>query len=68
MKLPDIDGMEILQTVCRKTPVPRIIVMTGYSTMANAVQAMKLGAVDYLAKPFTEDELFSAIEKALARH
>ena len=68
MKLPDIDGMEILQTVCRKTPFPRIIVMTGYSTMANAVQAMKLGAVDYLAKPFTEDELLSAIEKALARH
>jgi FixJ family two-component response regulator len=38
--------------------------MTGYSTMSNAVQAMKLGAVDYLAKPFTDDELISAIEKS----
>jgi DNA-binding NtrC family response regulator len=68
MKLPDIDGMEILQTVFQKTPIPCIIVMTGYSTMANAVQAMKLGAADYLSKPFTEDELIFAIEKALEKH
>jgi DNA-binding NtrC family response regulator len=64
MKLPDIDGMEILQAVCKQAPAPRVIVMTGYSTMSNAVQAMKLGAVDYLAKPFTDDELISAIEKS----
>jgi ActR/RegA family two-component response regulator len=38
--------------------------MTGYSTMSNAVQAMKLGAIDYLAKPFTDDELVAAVEKA----
>jgi FixJ family two-component response regulator len=67
MKLPDIDGMEILQQVCLDKPVPCIIVMTGYSTMASAVQAMKLGAADYLSKPFTEDELFTAIEKAVAK-
>jgi len=66
MKLPDIDGMEILQAVCDKVPGPCVIVMTGYSTMANAVQAMKLGAVDYLTKPFTDDELISAIEKVFA--
>ena len=64
IKLPDIDGMEILQTVCEKVPRTCVIVMTGYSTMSNAVQAMKLGAVDYLSKPFTDDELISAIEKA----
>ena len=66
MKLPDIDGMEILQTLCKKVPVPCVIVMTGYSTMSNAVQAMKQGAVDFLSKPFTDDELISAIEKALS--
>jgi FixJ family two-component response regulator len=38
--------------------------MTGYSTMSNALQAMKLGAVDYLAKPFTDDELLEAVEKS----
>ena len=67
IKLPDIDGMEILQTVCEKVPLPCVIVMTGYSTMANAVQAMKLGAADYLSKPFTDDELISAIEKAFSK-
>ena len=64
MKLPDIDGTEILKTVRGKTPAPCVIVMTGYSTMSNALQAMKLGAADYLAKPFTDDELIAAIEKS----
>jgi ActR/RegA family two-component response regulator len=40
--------------------------MTGYSTMSNAINAMKLGAADYLAKPFTDDELLEAIEKTCA--
>ncbi|MGB9442068.1 MAG: response regulator [Desulfobacterales bacterium] len=64
MKLPDIDGTEILKTVREKRPAPCVIVMTGYSTMSNALQAMKLGAADYLAKPFTDDELVAAIEKS----
>ena len=66
MKLPDIDGTEILKTVRQKTPAPCVIVMTGYSTMSNALQAMKLGAADYLAKPFTDDELLTAVEKSCA--
>ena len=64
MKLPDIDGMEILKTIREKTPATCVIVMTGYSTMSNAVEAMKLGAADYLSKPFTDDELISAVEKS----
>jgi len=64
MKLPDIDGMEILETIRAEMPAPDVIVMTGYSTMSNAVQAMKLGAADYLSKPFTDDELIEAVEKA----
>jgi len=67
MKLPDIDGTEILETVREKSPPPCVIVMTGYSTMSNAVQAMKLGAADYLAKPFSDDELVEAIVKSCAR-
>ena len=66
MKLPDIDGMEILKSVREKGSGPVVIVMTGYSTMSNALQAMKLGAADYLAKPFTDDELVEAIEKLFA--
>jgi DNA-binding NtrC family response regulator len=64
MKLPDIDGMEILKTAGEKKPAACVIVMTGYSTMSNALQAMKLGAADYLAKPFTDDELVEAVEKS----
>jgi two-component system NtrC family response regulator len=65
MKLPDIDGMEILKTVRKTTPGVYVIVMTGYSTVKNAVEAMKLGAFDYLAKPFSDDELALAVEKAI---
>ena len=66
MKLPDMDGTEILKTVKEKTFGPCMVVITGYATMSNAVKAMKLGAVDYLAKPFTDDELIEAVEKCRA--
>jgi DNA-binding NtrC family response regulator len=65
MKLPDMDGMEVLRIVRQDKPGVYVIVMTGYSTVNNAVQAMKLGAFDYLAKPFTDDELLMAVEKAI---
>ncbi len=64
MKLPDMDGMDILRRVKKEKPGEHIVVMTGYSTVENAVQAMKLGAFDYLAKPFSEDELVLAVERA----
>jgi two-component system NtrC family response regulator len=67
MKLPDIDGTEILKAVRGKTPAPCVIVMTGYSTMSNAINAMKLGAADYLSKPFTDDELIESIEKSCSK-
>ena len=65
MKLPDINGMEILRHVKHETPGMYIIVMTGYSSVKNAVDAMKLGAFDYLAKPFTEDELLISVQRAV---
>ena len=68
LKLPDIDGMEVLRKIGALNSSPRVIIMTGYSSISNAVLAMKLGAADYLLKPFTDDELISAIEKALSKH
>ncbi|MGD1967448.1 MAG: sigma-54 dependent transcriptional regulator [Desulfobacterales bacterium] len=65
MKLPDTDGMEVLRIIHQDKPGAYVIVMTGYSTVKNAVQAMKSGAFDYLAKPFTDDELLLAVEKAI---
>jgi len=64
MKLPDMDGMDILRDLKKRMPGLKVIVMTGYATLSNAVQAMKLGATDYLCKPFTDDELTDAVEKA----
>ena len=66
LKLPDQDGFELLKKVNRKG-AERIIVMSGYATVQSAVKSMKLGAVDFLQKPFTEDELLAAIENAAGR-
>lgn len=67
MKLPDMGGMEILRSVRKEMPGVYVIVMTGYSTVQNAVEAMKLGAVDYLDKPFSDDELVLAVKRALEK-
>jgi len=65
MKLPDIHGMEIIRALKREQAEVYVIVMTGYSTVKNAVEAMKLGAFDYLSKPFSDEELLMAVEKAV---
>lgn len=64
MKLPDSDGMEILKTVHSKKLKIYIIVMTGYATIRSAVSAMRLGAFDFLPKPFTDEELITTVERA----
>ncbi len=64
LKLPDLEGMDILKTIKKEKPGLRVIIMTGYDTIPVAVEAMKVGAADYLGKPFTDDELIAAIEKA----
>lgn len=64
MKLKDLDGMEILKRVKKAKPELYIIVITGYSTVENAVKAMKIGANDYITKPFGEDDIILAIENA----
>ena len=64
IKLPDLDGLEILKTLTKQRPGLCVIVMTGYDSIPIAVEALKRGAADYLGKPFTDDELIIAIEKA----
>lgn len=66
MKLPDIDGTRVLEFIAEKSVKTTVIVMTGYSTMSNAIEAMKLGAADYLSKPFSEDELLATIDSLFA--
>ena len=65
LKMPDIDGMEIVEILRRERPNLAVIIMTGYSTVPSAVKGMKLGAADYIPKPFTPDEMSTAVRKAL---
>ena len=65
LRLPDIDGIEVIKKVKNSRPETEVIVVTGYSTVSSAVEAMKLGATDYLSKPFTDDEFMSAVRVAL---
>ena len=67
LKLPDVCGMEILRQAPDRFPDLPIIVITGYSTIKSAVGAIKMGAFDYVAKPFTPDEIEAVVEKALRR-
>jgi DNA-binding NtrC family response regulator len=61
------DGLEILRAVKDKTPATDVIMMTAYASTQTAVQAMKLGAYDYIVKPFDMDELRLLVERALER-
>jgi DNA-binding NtrC family response regulator len=67
LKLPDMDGMDILKKLHQQKPDVPVIVMTGYSTVSIAVEAMKSGAADYLSKPFTDEELIEVVERAQQR-
>ncbi|HET9695348.1 MAG TPA: sigma-54 dependent transcriptional regulator [Terriglobales bacterium] len=64
LRLPGASGLEALREVRKRRPDAIIIVITGYATVASAVQAMKQGAFDYITKPFTLEELRVLLERA----
>ena len=63
--MPQMDGLEVLQQVKEKHPDIEVIMVTGLSQIQTAVKAMKLGAFDYLPKPFDPDQLQQLVERAL---
>jgi DNA-binding NtrC family response regulator len=65
IRMPEIGGMRILRDVKRKKPSVPVMIITGYATTQSAVQAMKLGATDYIEKPFTPEELVEAVRAAI---
>ena len=65
--MPKIDGLEVLQHVKERHPEIDVIMVTGLSQIQTAVKAMKLGAFDYLSKPFDPDELKLVVDRALER-
>lgn len=67
LRMPGMDGLDLLEQVKSHQPETCVIVMTAYSTVENAVQAMKAGAYDYVKKPFDNDELVSILRNAMER-
>ena len=61
LKMPGMSGMEILEYVKDKYPDIQVIMITGYSTAANAEESVKKGAADYIQKPFAPSELLSVV-------
>ncbi|HNV22317.1 MAG TPA: response regulator [Candidatus Hydrogenedentes bacterium] len=67
LKMPGVDGMEVLRSLSDVRPEIRIIIITAYGTVKNAVEAIKLGAVDFIEKPFSPREIRELVNSVLAR-
>jgi len=65
LRLPDMDGMDVIKLVKDRWPQTQVVVITGYSSINSVVNSMRLGAFDYLSKPFTEDQIKEAVHNAL---
>lgn len=63
IRMPDLDGFEVLQKVKTLNSDTEVIMITGYGTIESAVEAMKLGAFDYITKPFSSDQLLIVVSK-----
>lgn len=61
LKLPGESGLKVVAALAARTPAPAIVVLTGYASIATAVEAVRLGAQHYLAKPANADEVLAAL-------
>lgn len=67
LRLPGMDGIEVLRRMKATKPQMQVVIVTAVIDVRTAVETMKLGAFDYLTKPFSEEELLSVCERALSR-
>ncbi|HYS43756.1 MAG TPA: response regulator, partial [Geobacteraceae bacterium] len=65
LKMPGVSGFQVLATVKERSPRTPVMVITAFGAVETAVEAMKLGAYDYITKPFNRDELRLTVRKAL---
>ncbi len=64
LRIPGVNGLDLLKAIGEKNPDAKVIMITGYASIETAVEAARMGAVDYLPKPFTPDEIRNATERA----
>lgn len=67
LKLPGLDGFEVLERIKEEDQAIKVIMITGYGSVETAVETMKLGAIDYLRKPFTPDEIKDIVAEVITR-
>lgn len=67
LKMPGMDGMEVLRRVREARPNIKVVIITAYGTIESAVEAMKLGAVDFIQKPFAPKEIRELVRKVVDR-
>ncbi len=67
LKMPDMGGIEVLKVVMERWPDIKVIIVTGYSTVETAVEALRLGAFNHIEKPFTPESLLAAIKEAFEK-
>lgn len=65
LKMPGIDGIQVLKEIRARRPDTKVIMITAYGTIQNAVEAMKIGASDYITKPFDPKEIVDSIKRAI---
>ena len=65
--MPGFDGMDVVEEIDRRSPNSAVVMITGYPTVGRATEAMKRGAMDYVAKPFRPEEIILAVKKAVRR-
>ncbi|MCK4436792.1 formate/nitrite transporter family protein [bacterium] len=66
-KMPGFDGMDVVEEIDRRSPDSAVVMISGYPTVGRATEAMKREAMDYVAKPFTPEEIASVVKKAVRR-
>jgi CheY-like chemotaxis protein/glycine cleavage system H lipoate-binding protein len=67
LKMPEMDGVEVTKAVKHLRPDIDVIIITGYASVETAVETMKYGAMDYVQKPFTDEELLAFVKKAVIK-
>src|SRR5262252_3239507 len=65
VKMPDLDGLDMLREIKAVSPSPHVITITAFGSIDTAIRAVKLGAFDYITKPFDVDQLILSVQKAL---
>jgi formate/nitrite transporter len=66
-KMPEMDGVDVVEVLDKRSPDTAIIMISGYPSLERATEVMKRGALDYVAKPFTPEEIIGAVNRAMGR-